>query len=100
MKSLMDQASNSTIRIKRLTHDTTSDSQWRSIVDPLMKRGQAEVLLVAIEKLLCARAKTFFGSPISSFSVDIARIRHGLRTASCRDTTICEGEKEWVRNRG
>lgn len=100
LQEVLGSSSNETMTVKRLTFNTTSDAEWRNISEPLMKRKQESLVLVAIEKLMCARAKVFFGSPVSTFSNDIARMRHGLQTASCHDTTICKGEKEWRRNRG
>ena len=100
---VMDWASNSSgfpIAVKRLTHDSPEDSAWRSLVRPWMQAGQGSLALVAVEKVVCARGKVFFGSPLSSFTQDIVRMRHGLQTASCSDTMLCHGEKEWDKESG
>ncbi|CAI5482485.1 unnamed protein product [Closterium sp. Yama58-4] len=45
-----------------------------------------------LDKVICAMADVFSGTDASSFSLDITRIRAGLRFQVCDDTPICQGQ--------
>ncbi|GJP39314.1 hypothetical protein CLOM_g23697 [Closterium sp. NIES-68] len=83
-----------------LEGDNQSNEWLRPISSIISDSRNLVVVAPLLEKLICAQATVFYGSVGSTFSEDIQRFRHGLRTAHCNDTIICHGEKEWVRNRG
>ncbi|CAI5484932.1 unnamed protein product [Closterium sp. Yama58-4] len=45
-----------------------------------------------LDKVICAMADVFSGTDASSFSLDITRIRAGLRFQVCDDAPICHGQ--------
>ena len=47
------------------------------------------VVRATMEKLVCAFSDVFRGSKYSTFTDDIARLRHGFLTASCEDDFVC-----------
>ncbi|GJP45961.1 hypothetical protein CLOM_g5298, partial [Closterium sp. NIES-68] len=97
---LLNQMSDYKLNIVRLPSvREKSKEKWMRPIQHLTL-GRTELIPVALEKLICAQSHVFWGSVASTFSMDIQRLRHGLRVASCNDTTICYGEKEWIRNRG
>ena len=97
-------AANASFKVRRLPSAT---SAWREQLAPLSlslssaqldgPRGSQDALLAAtVEKAVCSFASVFFGSVMSTFTYEIQRMRHGLRTASCLDSTLCNGEREWT----
>ena len=87
--------SNSTMIVKSVAQSTTRMSKWRQHVRDLAKEEQDELVYAYVEKVVCAKGEVFFGSPLSTFTMEISRLRYGLRTTNCRDTTLCFGESEW-----
>lgn len=90
--------SNGSISVVQLPRLATS-ADW---LFPVVKKkiDQLDLVAITLEKLIVGFSTVFLGSVVSTFTMDIQRMRHGLGTASCHDTTICLGEKEWIRNRG
>ena len=87
--------SNSTVIVKTVTQSTTRMSSWRQHVRHLAKEDQDALIYAYIKKVLCARGEVFYGSPLSTFTMEISRLRYGMHASHCRDTTLCFGEKEW-----
>ncbi|CAI5470262.1 unnamed protein product [Closterium sp. Yama58-4] len=52
------------------------------------------LIVSTVDKCVAALADIFLGTAGSSFTLDIQRLRSGLRTASCEDSFICEGAGE------
>lgn len=57
--------------------------------------SQMPLLKSTVDKLVCAHASMFLGTPASPFSLDVLRLRRGLGLASCNDEILCHGEPEW-----
>ncbi|CAI7832720.1 unnamed protein product, partial [Closterium sp. NIES-53] len=49
------------------------------------------LIVSTVDKCVAALADIFLGTAGSSFTLDIQRLRSGLRTANCEDSFICEG---------
>lgn len=65
---------------------------WRSKIERF-EVGSGGVMLAVVEKLICAGAVAFMGTPISTFSEDIARLRVAGSQASCWDTLMFDEER-------
>ena len=63
-------------------------SQWLSQVRK-MPWGREETVAGALDKLLVASSRIFLGTPVSTFTADILRMRRGYGYASCLDDMIC-----------
>ncbi|GJP46887.1 hypothetical protein CLOM_g6137 [Closterium sp. NIES-68] len=50
------------------------------------------LIVSTIDKCVAALADIFLGTAGSSFTLDIQRLRSGLRTATCEDAFVCEGQ--------
>ena len=46
-----------------------------------------------LDKTICAMSSSFVGTPGSTFSVDIMRMRNEWSTSSTCDQYLCEGEE-------
>ena len=46
---------------------------------------------IPFDKAVCALSTIFLGTAYSTFSLDIERMRYGLKTATCLDSNICDG---------
>ena len=51
--------------------------------------GREESVAGAVDKLLVASSRIFLGTPMSTFTADILRMRRGYGYASCLDDMIC-----------
>lgn len=78
-KLLKERLGNSTLVV---TNPELPDSAQH--LEGFSKEGKA-----AYHKVAMAQAAVYFGTATSSFSIDVARMRFGFRTRSCRDTYIC-----------
>lgn len=58
--------------------------------------GQAHVIRLMLDKMVCAHSKVFIGSFESTFTMDIFRLRVGLNTHSPCDSPLCNRAQEWI----
>lgn len=56
---------------------------------------QHDMVGIVLQKFICALSDVFQGYVASTFTNDIRRLRYGLKTWNCHDSTICGGELEW-----
>ncbi|GJP85178.1 hypothetical protein CLOP_g15288 [Closterium sp. NIES-67] len=84
--------SSSAVQLVTLSHllSKEDNSTW---LQSLTKNGidlkTTPQAVATLEKLLCALAMGFLGTPHSTFTKDIVRLRHGFRTARCGDDYVC-----------
>ncbi|GJP52764.1 hypothetical protein CLOM_g11848 [Closterium sp. NIES-68] len=62
---------------------------WAEVLEPFRFQNQP-LLRATLDKAVCAFADVFMGTPRSSFSTDIERLRTGLKISTCEDEYICE----------
>eukprot|EP00250_Pteridium_aquilinum_P022915 c25904_g1_i1 orf=218-1690(+) len=76
--------------VRRPEHD--NGEKWDS---PLLRHGllNDKEVTAMLDKTICAKANTFIGSPGSTFSVDILRMRNEWGVSSSCDQYLCGGEK-------
>jgi hypothetical protein len=86
------QHSGGKFRVVQLPVGSTNNVEGLS---PEIVAKHGESIAVTLDKLVCARSEVFLGSVLSTFSADIQRLRFGLGTASCADSTLCRGQLAW-----
>ncbi|KAH7443935.1 hypothetical protein KP509_02G056600 [Ceratopteris richardii] len=76
--------------VQRPDHD--GGEKWDS---PLARHGllNDKEVIAMLDKTICSMSSTFIGSPGSTFSVDILRMRNEWGTSSSCDQYLCGGEK-------
>lgn len=99
LRKALREYSNGTLSMVQLPR-LSEHIQWLDAVVARKMSRHMDLVAIMLDKTICALSHTFLGSIASTFSQDIQRMRMGLGTYSCGDSTICLGEKEWVRNRG
>lgn len=57
--------------------------------------GQAHAIRIMLDKMIAAHGSIFIGSFESTFTMDIFRLRVGLKTQSPCDSALCNRAKEW-----
>ncbi|CAI5472072.1 unnamed protein product [Closterium sp. Yama58-4] len=76
------------VEIVQLPEELTGQA-WAKVLEPVRFQNQA-LLRAMLDKAVCALADVFMGTPRSSFSTDIERLRTGFRISTCEDEYICE----------
>ncbi|CAI5501114.1 unnamed protein product [Closterium sp. Naga37s-1] len=76
------------VEIVQLPEELTGQP-WAKVLDPFRFQNQA-LLRASLDKAVCVLADVFMGTPKSSFSTDIVRLRTGFRISTCEDEYICE----------
>lgn len=82
--------------LTKLTTEAVGDTV-SIVVNPQLPRHMGSLVgwskegSAMLQKLIMAHSAVFLGTDHSSFTGDVQRLRHGLATASCRDSFICEG---------
>ncbi|CAI5501113.1 unnamed protein product [Closterium sp. Naga37s-1] len=76
------------VEIVQLPEELTGQP-WAKVLQPFRFQNQA-LLRATLDKAVCALADVFMGTPKSSFSSDIERLRTGFRISTCEDEYICE----------
>lgn len=90
LQSLLVQNGLSIPLVRRPDHD--DGEKWDS---PLKQHGvlSDQEVLAMLDKSICAMSSTFIGSPGSTFSADIMRMRREWGTSNTCDQDLCQGEK-------
>ncbi|CAI6007091.1 unnamed protein product [Closterium sp. NIES-65] len=76
------------VEIVQLPEDLTG-RPWARVLESFQFQNQA-LLRATLDKAVCALADVFMGTPKSSFSIDIERLRTGFRISTCEDEYTCE----------
>lgn len=88
------------INIVRLSQNIDFTSWAQPLEDyEIIKRnsnGVDSLLLSAIEEVVCSFSTIFVGSPQSTYTQEVERLRYGLGTATCEDCLFCDGETPWA----
>eukprot|EP00271_Cylindrocystis_brebissonii_P003407 TRINITY_DN1435_c0_g1_i2.p1 TRINITY_DN1435_c0_g1~~TRINITY_DN1435_c0_g1_i2.p1 ORF type:complete len:461 (-),score=34.71 TRINITY_DN1435_c0_g1_i2:1107-2489(-) len=81
------------IKLVRVFLSPRHPEEWQS---PLRKQNWKLLFrgthLAVVDKMVAVFASVFIGTPTSTFSGDIERMRYGMGTATCQDKRVCDGQ--------
>ncbi|GAQ79568.1 hypothetical protein KFL_000330140 [Klebsormidium nitens] len=80
-----------------LDNDHTIAASWNNVLENQFGANWNEdtLILSMLDKAICSLSTVFLSSSLSTFSLDILRIRRGLGNVHCHDGDFCKAMQYW-----